>query len=60
MHIDRYLKNGVSKSIVHKYVNFQLYRVHPGGAIGDLDLNLTIGDKFINKRVRRFIHQTIC
>ena len=28
---DRYLKNGVSKSIIHmiKYANFQLYRVHP-------------------------------
>ena len=32
-HIDRYLKNGVSKSIVHvtKDINFQLYRVHPAG-----------------------------
>ena len=31
--IDRYLKNGVSKTIVHviKHVNFQLYRVHPDG-----------------------------
>ena len=34
-HIDRYLKNGVSKSIVHmiKHANFQLYRVHPDGVI---------------------------
>ena len=33
--IDRYLKNGVSKTIVHvtKHVNFQLYRVHPDGVI---------------------------
>ena len=30
-HIDRYLKNGVSKSIVHviKHANFEIYRVHP-------------------------------
>ena len=35
MHIDRYLKNSVSKSIAHmiKYANFQLYRVHPNGVI---------------------------
>ena len=34
-HIDRYLKNGVTKSIVHviKHANFQLYRVHPDGVI---------------------------
>ena len=34
-HIDRYLKNGVSKSIVCviKHANFQLYRVHPDGVI---------------------------
>ena len=34
-HIDRYLKNGFSESIVHmiKYANFQLYMVHPDGVI---------------------------
>ena len=34
-HIDRYLKNDVSRSIVHmiKYANVQLYRVHPDGVI---------------------------
>ena len=33
--IDRYLKSGVLKSIVHviKYADFQLYRVHPDGVI---------------------------
>ena len=32
-HMDRYLKNGFSKSFVHviKRANFQLYRVHFGG-----------------------------
>ena len=32
-HIDSYLENGVSKSIVHviKHANFQLHRVHPDG-----------------------------
>ena len=35
MHIDRYLKNGVSKSIVHvrKHANFQLYSIHADGVI---------------------------
>ena len=34
-HIDRYLKNLVSKSIFHvmKHDNFQLYKVHPDGVI---------------------------
>ena len=34
-HIDRYLKNGVSKSIVHviKPANVQLHRVDPDGVI---------------------------
>ena len=34
-HIDRYLKNGVFKRIVHviKYTDFQLYRVQPDGVI---------------------------
>ena len=34
-HIDRYLKNDVSKIIVHviNHVNFQLYRAHPDGVI---------------------------
>ena len=34
-HIDRYLKNGVLKGIVHmiKYTNFQLCRIHPDGVI---------------------------
>ena len=34
-HMDRYLKNVVSNSIVHviKNVNFQVYRVHPDGFI---------------------------
>ena len=38
-----------------KYANFQLHRVHPDGVE-----NLTIEDKFINKQVRLFIHQTMC
>ena len=38
-----------------KHTNFQLHRVHPEGFE-----NLTIDDKFINKRVRVFIHQTMC
>ena len=34
-HIDRYLKNGVSKSIVHviKHANVQLHKVQPDGNI---------------------------
>ena len=34
-HINRYLKNGVSKSIVQmiKYANFQLYTLYPDGVI---------------------------
>ena len=34
-YIDRYLKNSVSKSIVHviKHANFHLYRVHSDGVI---------------------------
>ena len=34
-HTDRYLKNGISKSIVQviKYANFQLYTVHPDAVI---------------------------
>ena len=33
--IDRYPKNGASKSVVHliKHANFHLYRVHPDGII---------------------------
>ena len=48
-------KKGVSKSIVHviKHANFQLYRVQ-----SYLE-SLRIGDKFINKRVWLFIHQTM-
>ena len=35
MHINRYLKNGVSESIINviKHVNIQLYRAHPDGVI---------------------------
>ena len=35
--MDRYLKNGVSKSIAHviKHVNFQLHSVHPDGVISN-------------------------
>ena len=46
------------KSIVHviKYANFQLYAVRPDGLINSK--NLTIDDKFINKRVRHFMDQT--
>ena len=35
LHIDRYLKHGVSKSIarVIKHANFQFYRVHPDRVI---------------------------
>ena len=34
-YIDRYLKNGVSKSIFHviKHVDFRVYRAHPDGVI---------------------------
>ena len=48
--IDRYLKNGIPKSIVHvmKHVNFQVYRAHPDKFIWK---KLTIYDKYINKRV---------
>ena len=49
-------KNSVLKSIVHvtKHTNFQLYKVHPDR------VNLTIDNRFINKRVRLFTHQTMC
>ena len=49
-------KNSVSESIVHvtKHINFQLYKVHPD------KVNLTIDSRFINKRVRLFIRQTMC
>ena len=48
-------KKSVSKSIVHviKHANFQLCRVQ-----SYLE-SLRIGDKFINKRVWLFIHQTM-
>ena len=51
-------KIGVSKSVVCviKHANFQLYRVHPDGK--PCLENLTIDDKFINKRVQLFVHQT--
>ena len=39
-----------------KHANFQHYRVHPDRVI---IRNLTIDGKFINKRVRLFIHQTM-
>ena len=57
-YIDRCLKNGVLKSIVHviKDANFQLYRLHPDGVVIE---NLIIDDKFINKRLRLSIHQTM-
>ena len=47
MHIDRYLKDGLSKSIIRviKHANFQLYRLHPDKVIQ----NLEIDDKFVNK-----------
>ena len=41
-----------------KHADFQLYREHPDG--GSYLENLTIDDKFIKKRVRLFIHQTMC
>ena len=52
------LKKKVSKSIVHviKHAKFQLYRLHPDRVILE---NLTFDDKFVNKRVRLFIHQTM-
>ena len=37
-----------------KHTNFQLYKVHPDR------VNLTIDNRFINKRVRLFTHQTMC
>ena len=48
----------ISKSIVHviKHGNFQLYRAHPEGVIWK---KLTIDDKYINKRVLIFMHQTM-
>ena len=47
-HIDRYLKNGVSKSIVHviKHVSFQLYMAHPYEVIWK---KLKTEEKYINK-----------
>ena len=47
------------KSVAHvmKHANFQLHRGTPWRSYFE---NLTIDDKFINKRVRLFIHQTIC
>ena len=45
----QYLKNGVPKSIVRV-----TYRVH----LAEFLENLTIDDKFMNKRVRLFIHET--
>lgn len=60
---DRYLKNGLSKTIAHviQHANFHPYRVH-------LTLQLTSpylekptnNDKYINKRERLFIQQTMC
>ena len=57
-HINRYLKNGVSNSIVHeiKHVDFQLYRAHPERVIWN---KLTADDEHINKGIRTFIHQTM-
>ena len=57
-HINRYLKNGVSSSIVHeiKHVDFQLYRAHPERVIWN---KLTADDEHINKGIRTFIHQTM-
>ena len=50
MHIDRYLKNVVSESVINviKHVNIQLYRAHPDGVIWK---KMTISDKQINKQV---------
>ena len=58
-HIDRYLKNSVSKSIVLviKHAKVSAIRVHTNRVIYK---NLKIEDKFINKRVPLFIHQAMC
>ena len=39
-----------------KHNNFQLYRVYSDGVLEDLEID----DKFVNKRVRLYIHQTMC
>ena len=59
---DRYLKNDVSESIVHviKHANFQHYRKLFRKPSRSYLENLTIDDKVINKRVRLFIHHTMC
>ena len=46
----RYLKSGVSKTIVHviKHVNFQLYSGHTDRVIWK---KVTIDDKYINKQI---------
>ena len=51
-HMDRYLKNCVSKSFVYviKHANF-----HDGVRKSE-----NIDNKFVNKRVRLSIHQTMC
>ena len=51
-------RKGVLKSIVQvmKHVNFQLYRANPDGVIWEM---LTNDDKYINKQVWLFIHQTM-
>ena len=41
-----------------KDANFQLYRVHPDG-VQNLE-KLIIDNKYINKRIRLFIHQAAC
>ena len=53
--INRYLKNGVSKSIVH--ANFQLYKVHPETEFFRKRDN---SRQIYKKRVRLFIHQMMC
>ena len=39
MHNYKYLKNGVSKSVVHvvKHANFPLYRIYPDGVFRKTD-----------------------
>ena len=48
---------GTSTGIVHVIKHTYLHRVHTRW--GSLE-NLTIDEKFINKRVRLFVHQTMC
>ena len=56
---NRYLKNNVSKSVVHgiKHVNFQLYNALSDGIYLQ---KLTTEDKYMDNRVWLFPHRIMC